>query len=464
MPKACNPESVFGKMLGLGEAHHGKTTPDVVDDMSVKEKSAFFETVREDAGEIFDSADNLPQANHTGLKFWEKLIEDKTTIKDFHTSFSNPSAILGESVVSDLDNLLTDLQADSATPFEIKQEVREFFDSVDTAAYDWDAPQHRYFQKYRQAYENPIGSDAKNWIEERLDSVTKGVIHLNPTIIAGNPVETLLKLPALYGTDGLKGIVMAAKEGGIFTKHPNLVKQGVYGLEHAGEQSRGWFDKVMQGAEVPFRNMWYYTGLVSGGNEAAGRLAVQKGLFIPRAADIPLAYQGALGRQQLRLLGYTLNTYKMLHGLAKGAVQGDKNALGGLAYYATMAWVLGGTAGAIPAPLTELIGLVDQDAEDFIKEDRRPLTGLIQAQGVNRIGITTDIFNRNLQVIGKAASGDGVNPEDIVFATSALLLKSDLMNNKTVQRGVNQMMDVWRDEEEIGPAAQETFFPFTVER
>lgn len=466
MPKACNPEHVYGQMMALGDAHGSTVLPEVVDDMSTGEKSAFFEIGRQDGAEIFDVSANQPEANMLSLEWWKDLIEDKTTIKDFHTSFANPSSVLGEDIVSEFDNLLVDLQ--DATPFEYKQEIREFFDSVDTTGLN-DA-QMRYFERYKQAYQNPIGSEAKGWIEDRLDSVTKGVIHLNPTIIVGNPVETLLKMPALYGTDGLKGIMMAHREGGgdalaLFRKHPKLIEQGVYGLEHAGDASKGMMDKVMQGFDVPFRNMWYYTGLANGGTEAAGRLAVQRGLFVPRAGDIPLAYHGSLGRQQLRLLGYTLNTYKMLGGLAEGALRRDPKALAGLAYYATMAWALGGMAGAIPQPLTELIGLVSQDAEDYIKEDKRALTGLIQAQGINRIGITTDIFNKNLGIVGKAFSDkETANPESLVFALSGLLFKSDLLNNKFVQRGVNQMLDVWRGEEELGTAAQETFLPFTVER
>lgn len=473
--KACTPDNVLGEKLGLRDvAGNLDVPPELVDSLDNGGKATFFNVKDQNGAEIYDASPGLHgnpvnQKTIGGLKGW--LDDFISPAKNIVRDFSKAEAILPESLVDELDNLLVDFRTrHGGTDFTARRafndSIKDYLDSVDTT--EMSPAQQRYFERYKRFYgdfDQVFGHQQKGYIEERLDTTTKGVLLLNTSIIAGNPIEVAMKLPALYGAKALAGLAEAGRQG-LFRKLPELERQGVYGYEYAGDVSKHFFEKVMTGAEVPFRNISYFTGLAAEGTEAGGRKAIEKILFVPRMANLPMAYHTPMGRATLRLLGYTLNTYKMLGGMAKGLANPEtfgKSALG-LTYYGALGYMLGGASGVIPTPLTQLIGLVSPETRDAIEGDRRPLTGLMQVSGINRVGIPLDILNRNLKTLNQAMNGEEVPPEDVAFAASALLFNSDLMNNKLIQRAVHQGLQVYREEEDLPTATQKVLAPFSIER
>lgn len=478
MTSSCNPARVMGEMMALGDIHGADIDPAIItEDMPPAEKAAYYETVDKASSEVHDSMRDTKQqqADNKALTAAKKLGGDMITpTKAIFTDFANPSRVLGNDLVTELDNILIDLKnSHSGNGFAAKEafnhSVGDFFERVNTD--DFDDAQLRYFERYKDFYSdfnkfNGIGQH-KGYIEERLDSITRGVIHLSPNVMVGNLVEGVMKLPALYGTDALTGLKMAMQDGGLWHESPELVRQGIFGREYAGQAAKGWIDKVMGATDTPLKKISYYAGFAKGGEEA-GRLAVQRVTFAPRMADMPLVYHTPIGRSSVRLLGYTISTYKMLGNLVEGLTKKETMAQSalGLGWYTALAWGMGGAAGAIPTPVQTLIGVFDgiagTDYKDQINNDQGALTKLIQTNGISRINITTDLFNKAISTVGKWADGGEVKPTDVVFALSTIFLKNDYFNNREVQRIVKSGYDVYTGEMEPGEAAQKSFAPFTI--
>jgi len=461
----------------------------ILKDMKTPEKSAYFRTRSQSMNDVeVDSVGTENDKTQSGIrKYWS--VVDKIAgrpgqaISSVITEQRNPSGLFGEDRVKPVIDFVTQHYKKNSGNLQNRQSqytagIKKVFSSIDVS--DLKESRKGAWKNYQHFYEHggelyTSGSGSK--VGSLVTNLAGNTIQSSPTVLLGNILEGTVKLPALYPTTFLQGLAKGIWKGkGIF-KIPELEALGLYGREYAGKENAPIWDKIgtlIELSDVPFKNALYYAGELKGG-ESEGLRAVQRGAFLPRFGDLPSVYYSTAGRNDVRFLSYTVNTWKLYadfgKGLLTGSGEGRLKSAYGLSVLTSLPFALGGLRGGIPEPIANMIGVFSPDTKEVIEESSTPLSGFVQVGGVNRIGIAYSIAERQLKKSwsnfekGGAALQDQDTTKAAGYFTQATLgllpfTKSPL-GDAQLQKLMNLGLDIARDDldEPLNERLQNDFLP-----
>lgn len=271
--------------------------------------------------------------------------------------------------------------------------------------------QKAYLEQYKNFYkaggELYAKHDGKTGIVELLSTYGSNVVKSSPTVLIGNVLEGIIKVPSLYPTTAMPGFARALEKG-LWTKLPKLKQVGAYGDEEAKGLLQKW-QGLMGITDVPLKNIAYFAGLEKGG-EAEALRAIQRIAYMPRLGDSPRQFWKKGNNLEVRFLNYGVNSLKMygsLWGNALNPAKGETTraaALGSLGLYHGIALGLGAAGGAIEGKdplLAGVSGAIPEPAKIFVKafspEAAQALqdneTGIGQLSQINAIRTVGPLFS-----------------------------------------------------------------------
>lgn len=519
MPKACTSENVVGELAGLLESAGITPEAGALDALGASGKNYYNKTVTKN-GDDLDVLHPSPFSEKV-KSFWERnpLTGDlKPLIGKIITDARNPSGILGEKTLEPVlkfhqdhfKNVYSKIGSDSDYITAIKaykKGIKEALKAVDTSGFN--ESQKGYFEKYKQFYKKggefyPTETEGTG-INQALNNLVTNQIQNSLAVLLGNPLEVAIKLPALYGDNAFKGLGEYITRGAALKKLPELVEAGVYGVKWLDAAETKWYEKLnrrweglIQFTDIPTKNAAYLAGKAKGGHEE-GLKAVQDVMFTPRFGDLPSQRWGSAGRNESKLLTYTVNTAKMHFSLWRQLLHKQSNmksrlqAGAGLAWMHGVAFGIGGTGAFITdeqlkfirqyAPeaadvleeykepfLNKVIAAVSPEIGNFLEENDLSLGGLVQSQGINRVFVAGSIMERKIQkaskMMGKAfeslQNGDHLGfavDAGLSFVTGVLSFTKSGLGDAQVQKLLYLGRDMMKDELD-GPLGDELIEDF----
>ena len=471
--KACTPDNVIGRMLGMREANGHAVTKELIDELDGRGKLSYADQTNLVGADLFDGSDIKGEKaviNHPQENMVKRILTDQAGVDE----------ILDADLVDDLDGLIREHMTGGGTKYDFADEAKDILEAYRD---NYTGTKSAYFQEYYNWMVHDGGPlyqiERRTGVGQAMSNLADNTIKSSFTVALGNPIELALKLPALYRDDVAEGVSRWLSNGDVFRKIPELEKIGFYGLERREITDANMLQKLNKKwsglneiFDIPWKNLAYHTGAVKGGMEG-GLKAVEDVLFIPRMANMPRQRWANAGRIESRFLSYSINSIKLGADLLKRASQGDMDAMIGIAIIGGGMTAFGGPGSLIPKPV-----------EDFLEASgdwENPLpkwgaSGLVQQQGVGRAGIVYDIGTRQGQKIFKSATEAAASAMDGDIGAASVNLAHSLMGfaaftnsfwgDAAVQKGMGIARDLVLDDMDgdLAEEAQETFFPFTVER
>lgn len=419
-----------------------------------------------------------------------------------------PSSVLGEDALKPVRGFLEDHYATHMDDLKAGRSdyfsgIKDALEEVDTTG--WNPAQQDYFTRYALYYKNGgemYGMNSGSGFEKMVGNAVGNTIKSSPTVLIGNIAEGVIKLPTFYPKEVLPALFEQASNGTLFKEIPELARKGVYGVNYAGEEKGIW--KGLIGlTDVPLKNIAYSAGEMA--SPGSGALAVQKVAFKPRFGDLPLIYAKPVGRSTIQLMGYTLNSYRMYHGMWKSATGlngADRVAEGWrqVATYHGMTAAIGGAGAAVPAllsggdvgdvvssafggagssapvaiqPIVQMaLSAINPDWESIVEENDNYLAKLIRMGNINRVGIGFDITTRNGQKAytafqdGITAFQDGDTVKGVMDLADMGLYLSSLTNawvgDAQAQKAIRLARDAFMGEVEMDELLDEATDRFRV--
>lgn len=507
MPNACTPNNIVGKLTGMMESSGIEIEAGTVEILDTSGQ-AQYHRVANRAGNDLDNAAGTEDSKKV-KKFWQHL-DDKILGSGLQlagrilTDQRNPSGILGKDVTQPVIDFTTehyktvfrkatDEASIKAAQRQYQAGIKEVFDGIDTSKLR--ESQKGFFQEYRRYYERDGGDlysgGTTTGIGEAVNNLGGNLIRNNLNVVVGNPLEVAIKLPALYDVHVFPGLAqfISKTKGNIWKRLPELEEAGVYGFEHAVEDTSGnlWqklnkrWDGLITLTDVPTKNLVYLTGAANGG-EKEGLKAVQDTLFSMRLGDTPRQRWGKAGKGETRLVGYTINTIKlhasMFESLLNPASTAGQRAaaLRSIGVMYGMTGVIGGPAALIPKPLEDALVKVNPDLKETLDEHKTPFANLVQIGNVGQVGVLYDATKRSVQKAGtlwnsgvKAARNGDWNGFylDAGFAVAKyFMFTKSFLGDSQIQKAADLGRDIARDdlESDLWTEARERFLPFTKSR
>ena len=337
----------------------------------------------------------------------------------------------------------------------IKQLIKEVQPAVDKLEPAAKGEAAHWMRDLREGY--PFYGQGKTFIGGMVSNSVKNVLDFSGTVFLGNPIEFIVKAPSVYGIrptfDGLIELTKTTK-GNYWAKIPELEELGVYGYEPPAKASnaiKAAYGKLADGAmavsDRPFKNWAYATGKAKAGSKEGGLEAVEQIMFKNRFGNDPrIARKNA---DAVTLMNYTLNTYHMLGGMARGLAVHGKRAESArqLAMWTALTAGIGGPAALIPAPLSALFGNIDGYKEweaaniNTAGKLMRP-GGITFGVGYELVSRAMDAWNRGLKHgIDKLEDGDTTGAlldfGDAGVSLSTVLWRSPFGNVRAQRAGRN---------------------------
>lgn len=409
--KACTIDNVIGSALGGAELEAADIPFSEIQDLDAGGVATFHETVNRIQADAYNAASRGRETS-----FEDQLMSDmpkgmKGAFMAFLAELKNPSRVLGEELVGEMNAFIEDLHAEffgdlPAGLAEYKAGVADILDNVDISQYD---PVQRYvFKKYDRFYRDGgelYGIKNTGKVDEAISNLTSNVIKSSPTVVLGNIAEGAIKLPTLYPKEFLPALMELTAKGELFKKIPEFEKVGVYGIHYAGEELGKW-PGVMALTDVPLKNIAGRAAEMAGQRPSVG---VQKIAFVQRFGDMPLVYSYPTGRQAMKFLSYTMNMYKMYAGMWQGLANPKTmgQSLYQLTAYHALAAAIGGGTAAVPGAFQSTIEAFFPDTKEWFNENSNMMTKLIQPGDFSRVGIGFDIASRQMQRAGKNVNKAG---------------------------------------------------------
>lgn len=490
MPQGCTPDNVMGQLVAGFEAM-GKDVDQeyILKSMENAEKAAYFHNRAKAMNDINrEAVGTAADKEVTGInKFWKPLDDlagrPGQLVSGIITEQRNPSGLFGEETVKPVIDFVTKHHQKYKGNLEVGR--GEYFKGIKAVFNDLDTSHLKpsrqgSFEHYKdfytgggELYAESKGSEAGNL----LTNLSGNTIQSSTTVLLGNILEGGIKLPALYPDTFLQGTAKGLWKGkGIF-KIPELEQLGVYGREYAGKDNAPIWEKIgtlIEATDVPLKNALYYAGALKGG-QAEGLRAVQRGAFLPRFGDLPSVYYTTAGRNDVRFLSYTINTWKLYSDLGKGVLfgsgEGRIRSAWGLGFMTGMPFVIGGLKGGIPEPVADVIGMLSPETKEFIDENKTPLSGYVKVGGVQRLGVAYSIGERQLGKVksyfdkGAESLRDGDNTKAagyFVRGTVGLLpFTNSPLGDMQLQKLLDLGLDVATDDldEPLTERVQKDLFP-----
>jgi len=490
----CSPATIMGKIMGtMDDFVTGGVPFDYLEKKTgVAGMKAYSEMSGELGGQLHDaaystpviSADRIAAMNMLEKFKFETEAESRTLMgktKEIFLSMRNPSSVLGESFVGQFEEVLSDVLKDfDATDVAYnrriyREAVESFFDGFDET--DFKPQALGYLERYKSWYLNKGGTifPEKNpaLLEVLVNNPATNLAISSPTAIVGNVFEMAIKAPSLYGFENAFKGFMTAMENGLFREIPELTEKGVYGFDFMSQQERGLLRTILSYTDTPAKNVMYYAGKNYYGTEGGGRLAVQQAMFVPRLSDVPEIYWNPAGKSAMKLMSYTVGTYKLLGSLGVRAFNGDKEAMRQFGTYLGMSFAIGALGNAalghdplasgittvLPEPITNAIAAVDPDFGGYLKENSAGIPRLINL-GFVRPFAAADVAQSIVEKSSKAAS-DGVSKiesgdigggvSDIVQASTYALLfgRYPVLSNNLFKKTTDIALDAMFEPEAV---------------
>lgn len=418
MPSGCTPDNAMAKLVAGLEAM-GKEVDSkfVLNELDAGGRASYTKASNKGGA---DSFDQIPGSERTAsdntvikaLRYTEGGIINQT--KRMMMEQRNPSGIFGEEKVRPVVDFVTahyrthrdNLQDARRSYF---QGIKRVLDKIEPTIPESHKPEWNHYRRFYEEGGELYKVNESGAVQQAINNLSSNTISNSPTVLVGNIIEGAQKMPALYPSTMMQGMAKAIKEAKGFGKIPALEDLGVYGRESAvdlGRDALAGSRGLIQFTDVPLKNWAFYAGYLKGG-EAEGLRAVQRVAFVPRLGDLPAVYYTSAGRNDIRLMSYTINTMKLYAQATKDLFTGDvKNRAGG-------AWTLGamvgipllmtGPKGAIPQPVFDFIKKVDPDLAEQIDENSNDLSSFVQVGGLS-IGVPYQIASSVL----KRMSGNAV--------------------------------------------------------
>ena len=471
MKNVCNFNNVMGNLLGMRESEGLPVTMDHLNQLDASGKARYNDTVTQHGADVFDEAPVHKSDNEALASASQWLSGDaKNVAKHVLQDYRNPSGLFGEERVKSVIDFITEHYAEYGNSPEGRKaymdDIGLVFDDIDTS--DLSPSLQDAWNKYQRFYESGgelYSLNQRSGIEKGLNNLTGNVIKSSPTVIMGNVLEGITKLPTLYPKTFLPAMAEASKQG-LFKKIPELEKKGVYGLNYGGEQSEGWSGLIGL-TDIPLKNIAYYAGKLAGQD---GAKAVQNVAFTPRFGDLPGVYYSSGGRLATQLLGYTINTYKMYASLLAEAKRGNPAPL--ITYHALSGLVGGGLAAGLPSVAESVITGIAPETQEWFDENKGPLAKLVQPGNISRLGVSLDIANRQGKAIvknlqngrNKLADGDSGGVLDLADAgLAAMSFSSSPVGDLNIQKALRIAKEVAQGEldfEDVPDEAVDKYLPY----
>lgn len=470
---ACNFDNVMGKMLGLRESDGLLVDGDMLDELDNGGKLNYNEQSNTAGEALFDESTDIKGAK--AASGWK----DKGVVglvKRVLTDQAGVSEILGDDLVDEMDDLVRDFAENGGREWEFSEAAASILDQYED---NYSGAKLGYFNEYRDWMTDggPLfAENRKTGLGQGLANLTDNAIKSSLTVGLGNPIEMAIKLPALYPEEVAQGVSNWISQGHVFKKIPELEKTGFYNLERREitdsnllEKLNSKWEGINHTLDIPWKNLAYHTGAVRGGMKG-GIKAVEDVLFQPRMANMPRQRWASAGRVESRLLNYSINSVKLGVNLMRRAATGDPKAIAGLGIMLGSMTALGGPGALIPKPVEDYLKEVNPD---FEPPPKWFAAGLIQQQGISRVGIPFDMVNRQGRKTWESflQGGEGVAEGDakkalvnLGFAVgSAYAFTQSWAGDALAQKAFGIGRDLMLDElgaEDLPGEIQDKYLPF----
>lgn len=491
--RICDIDYLDGKAAALG----GDLTPFTeVDDMKPSGINAMVDSLNKANNEVLGVA---PHSLMDKIPDWLNPVKGASSVGEAFGDIYNKnrfwSAKLSDEYIQPLQDYLEDFFAEfgddlSQGASTYYKEIPEVLDSLDDSLLSPEQMHHA--ERYKKIFADGGSFYAKENGLELVNNVVSNYIGSSPTVLYGNLLEVSYKLPALYPDTMIPAIKKAIDEvGGIKNlgkRIPEIEAKGGYGSSIGTNVvgNRKAYEGIIGLTDIPAKNIVYYAGEL---REAGGGMkALQDVMFVPRFADVPEIYMSSGGRVTVGLLSYTINTYKLINGLALKAAKRDMFALKALGTMALISGGIGGLGSESGNPVTSTIASATPDlvrwpiqqlipeSEEWFDENTGTLSPLMRAGGIDRIGVPFEMVSRQAKrAFSKAGDsleefGDGglwngtVDMVDALF-TLAPFGRGTIFNDAQFQKVKDLAVEAFKwdlDFDEVGEKTEEVFVPYAL--
>lgn len=468
--RACTADNVLGRLMAERDASGLDVPEDVIAELDAGGKSNIVSGSADIKSKVV--LENPTEADRVALQPYQKSDSLLKLAGMVIADNKRPSSYFPD-LVKNLDESIIDVVVEhngemstAAAKADYRQTVTEIMDGFDTE--NLSPAQQNYFEGYYRymTEEGPFygKSQQPTGLGQMRRNAVSNTLKSSFTVALGNPLETMIKAPALYPQESLTGFLNWSKNGDAFKKIPKLEQLGYYDGIRNPELEGSAFNNLLSGwqginktLDIPWKNLAYRIGEAAGGVEG-GLKAIDDILFIPRFADMPRQRWGQLGREEVSVLNYSISSARLGVDLINRAVRGDTKAMAGLAIMAGMGTAIGGPGAMIPQFVIDGLNVISPGSGDDVSE-MMPKWGaskLIQYGGIGRIGVTISIFNRTIQKAQqnfssgaeKMADGDAVGGlVDLGLSLFSLAsLSSSPLGDAQIQRAGNYIADVIRED------------------
>jgi hypothetical protein len=501
-PDACTPENVVAKLYGAYEALGMNIHPDIILDNTPVEQIVFHRTSASASAQILEKtrpeiADQIKEHLDEFLPEGPWYTAVQRHVMSGYQKLARPNQILSKEVSQPiLDHIRVAMASEDRSLPQYKKEISELLNELEKR--EMTELQRYTFEEWghdlKQGYPLISLKESPNWLAKKsgqiFNNVAKNAMDLNTTVILGNPLELLVKLPP---TVGIRNSVAApfkawgmVEDHGWWGKIPMLDRLGVYGqeaIEH-GHATQNWWGRTVMGVgnitQRPLVNIAAAGGYLKGGD--AGMLhAIEDVAFLNQPGNGSKVFRSE-NTHVLRFINYTLSNMALLggHVIGLGHPETRTQALKALITYELMQGMLGaGSAIAFgQAPLDGARVAMTPGFLDFLFEkegeylemkkellSENPILQLTALSAPSKIAISMDMTNRKLAELRKHAdlareaifSGDVAGMARYTF--SGLMAGSSLtplpvLGNNNVQRVLDNAMAVLRHELDTDEAAE----------
>lgn len=471
MKNKCTPGNVVGyyglgkrelEGLGVDDIDLFDGDPEVVSGWNSARHNISYNALREFNPQAFNAAQAFSDTSKAVGDALNELVTPESAIGD--DIVKSIEALSEKHFLKYGDNL-------KAGKDEFIENVTELLSSIDTSKFT--PNQQAFFNKYSRFYMQGgefYKMNHKEGILGIVRNATSNTIKSSVNVVEGNVFEGVIKLPTFYPKQTLPAIVDALKQtgGNLFKELPERAAKGVYGHNFSGE-AKDWWQGFMGLTDVPFKNIVYSAGELA--ETGSGTRAVEKVAFKPRFGNLPPVYYSEAGGQAVKLLGYRLNHYRMLHGMVMDAIgrNGASRVATGLQQIATHTVMTGLVGGFGATGVGQLLGILNPNWREEIGETRNSLASLVDTGGITQIGIGASITNRFIQNGYKhfadtweatGATGDGFDPvqftiglTDVVMDALALGSTKTAFSDVAIQKAIKLARDTF-----LGEVAAEDFW------
>lgn len=417
---SCNPHNAVAKLAGVMDAGGITTTEAALNNLDDNAKMLFNQIKSQSSSQALQhtapkaaiSADEIIESM-TDTESPEGQLSLKEKVRGGLMDLLKPTDYLPENVTSPVFEYLNDFFAQNHTNLgaarsQYKAGIRQVLDKiasdVDNLTPEAKGQAAHWMRDLREGY--PFYGKSGTIYDKVKGNVISNALDFSGTILAGNPLEFMIKAPSVYGiTPTFKGLINLTKEtkGNLWSTIPRLQEAGVYGMErlpvkkvlgstHLASLQNAYNavnEKLMNVTDRPLKNLAFAVGEAKNGD---GLEAVEKIAFKNRWGNDP-----RLGRSNgdaITLMNYTLNTYHMMGGMAKGlATPGQRlEATRQLGMWIGLTSMVGGGAAVIPAPLSAI--LRGNDGYKEWEDANLNTVGKLVQPGAISFGVGGEMINR----------------------------------------------------------------------